>query len=331
MNLCNEEFLKRNKIDKNELRKNVDSKIYSFSEINPLAEIVYFQKREERKNISIANIVGYNYQFYSAPNDIIESLDNFFDSEGDGYHSRSVGILEYDRDYILDKLQDSFKMEPMVVADTGEGKYTISTNGLHRFTVLRLLYLSEVVQAKGDPRKLDELEKKYTIPVQLQGIEFEKFMDGGHQEKNKRAGTENVASIVGLGKAAELAQINLENYEKYLMQLRNYFISQVQEKIQGVKLNGSINNRLPGNANFSFQGVEGETLLLNLDAKGICASSGSACTSGSSNPSHVLSAIGLSPELAHNSLRVTFGEDNTKEDVDYLVENLCEIVQKFRS
>ncbi len=164
-----------------------------------------------------------------------------------------------------------------------------------------------------------------------QGIEFEKFMDGGHQEKNKRAGTENVASIVGLGKAAELAQINLENYEKYLMQLRNYFISQVQEKIQGVKLNGSINNRLPGNANFSFQGVEGETLLLNLDAKGICASSGSACTSGSSNPSHVLSAIGLSPELAHNSLRVTFGEDNTKEDVDYLVENLCEIVQKFRS
>ncbi len=174
MNLCNEEFLKRNKIDKNELTKNVDSKIYSFSEINPLAEIVYFQKREERKNISIANIVGYNYQFYSAPNDIIESLDNFFDSEGDGYHSRSVGILEYDRDYILDKLQDSFKMEPMVVADTGEGKYTISTNGLHRFTVLRLLYLSEVVQAKGDPRKLDELEKKYTIPVQLQGIEFEK-------------------------------------------------------------------------------------------------------------------------------------------------------------
>ncbi len=162
------------------------------------------------------------------------------------------------------------------------------------------------------------------------GIAFEKFMDGGHQEKNKRAGTENVAGIVGLGKACELAQIHLKDHMRQLKQLRDYFITQVEDKIEGAVLNGSKENRLPGNANFSFSGIDGEALLLNLDAKGICASAGSACTSGSSSPSHVLSSIGLSDELAHGSLRVTFGEDNTKEDVDYLIENLCEIITKLR-
>lgn len=162
------------------------------------------------------------------------------------------------------------------------------------------------------------------------GIAFEKFMDGGHQEKNKRAGTENVAGIVGLGKACELAQIHLKDHMQQLKQLRDYFIAQVEDKIEGAVLNGSKENRLPGNANFSFSGIDGEALLLNLDAKGICASAGSACTSGSSSPSHVLSSIGLSDELAHGSLRVTFGEDNTKEDVDYLIENLCEIIAKLR-
>lgn len=163
------------------------------------------------------------------------------------------------------------------------------------------------------------------------GIEFEKFMDGGHQEKNKRAGTENVAGIVGLGKACELAQNNLTAHMKHLEELRNYFISEVEKKIDGVKLNGAMEKRLPGNSNFSFSFVDGQSLLLNLDAKGICASSGSACTSGSSAPSHVLKAIGLSDELARESLRVTFGEDNTKEDVDYLVENLVEVVQRLRN
>lgn len=162
------------------------------------------------------------------------------------------------------------------------------------------------------------------------GIEFEKFMDGGHQEKNKRAGTENVAGIVGLGKACELAYVHLKEHMQHLKELRDYFIVQVEDKIEGAVLNGSKENRLPGNANFSFPGIDGEALLLNLDAKGICASAGSACTSGSSAPSHVLSSIGLSDELAHGSLRVTFGEDNTKEDVDYLVENLCEMIPRLR-
>ena len=163
------------------------------------------------------------------------------------------------------------------------------------------------------------------------GIPFYKFIEGGHQEKNKRAGTENIPGIVGLGKACELAQNNLENNIRHLKQIRDYYISKVKEKIPNVTLNGAKEPRLPGNANFSFENVEGEELLFNLDAKGICASSGSACSTGSPNPSHVLLAIGLNEKLANGALRTTFGEENTKEDIDYLVDNLENIVKKLRT
>ena len=163
-----------------------------------------------------------------------------------------------------------------------------------------------------------------------EGIEFETYMDGGHQEHSKRAGTENVAEIVGLGKACEMAKNNMEKHMKYLQNLRDYYISQVEEKIPDVKLNGSRKNRLPGNSNFSFKDIRGDELLLKLDEKGICASSGSACSTGSLEPSHVLTAIGLPQNLLDGTLRVTFGEDNTKEDVDYLVENLEQIIKKLR-
>lgn len=163
-----------------------------------------------------------------------------------------------------------------------------------------------------------------------EGINFNKLQDGGHQEKDKRAGTENVAGIVGLGKAIEIAYKNFDKYNEKLTTLRDYYISQVEAKIPKVKLNGDRIKRLPGNANISFKGIEGESLLLNLDLKGICASSGSACSTGSLNPSHVLMAIGLPHEIAHGSLRTTFGDENTKEDVDYLVDNLVEIVGKLR-
>lgn len=162
------------------------------------------------------------------------------------------------------------------------------------------------------------------------GIEFEKFIDGGHQENDKRAGTENVAEIVALGKACEIAKNNLENHMKYLQELRDYFIKQIEENVQDVKLNGDREKRLPGNTNFSFKGIKGETLLLKLDEIGICASTGSACSSGVEAPSHVLTAIGLSSELANSSLRVTFGEENTKEDASYLIKNLIEIVENLR-
>lgn len=163
-----------------------------------------------------------------------------------------------------------------------------------------------------------------------EGIGFEKLIEGGHQERNKRSGTENVAGIVGLGKACEIARINMNEHMRYLKEIRDYYITKVKENIPNVRLNGKLENRLPGNANFSFEGVDGEALLLNLDAKGICASSGSACSTGSPEPSHVLTAIGCTPNQAFSALRTTFGEENTKEDVDYLVENLKEIVERLR-
>ena len=161
-------------------------------------------------------------------------------------------------------------------------------------------------------------------------VKFDKIQDGGHQERNKRAGTENVAGIVGIGKAIELIYKNFDEYNNKLLNLRDYYIKQIEEKIQYVKLNGHRTKRLPGNANISFKFVNGEALLLNLDTKGICASTGSACTSGSLDPSHVLLAIGLPHDVAQGSLRITFGEDNTKEDVDFLVDTLVNVVEKLR-
>lgn len=161
-------------------------------------------------------------------------------------------------------------------------------------------------------------------------IKFEKFIDGGHQERNKRAGTENVANIVGLAKALEMAYDKLEEHTLKISQLRGYYENSVKESIPNIKINGDINDRLPGNSNISFIGVNGQDLLLNLDMMGICVSSGSACTSGSINASHVLMALGLDEDIARSSIRVSIGKYNTKEDIDYLVKNLIEIVDRQR-
>lgn len=163
-----------------------------------------------------------------------------------------------------------------------------------------------------------------------EGVKIQRFIDGGHQERNKRAGTENVPGIVGLGKAAELAKDNLDVHTKYLQELRDYYIEQVEKNIPDAKLNGSRSNRLPGNANFSFKGVDGNAILYDLDLKGICVSTGSACSSGDTSPSYVLTSIGLTEEWANGAIRATFGEDNTKEDIDYLVESLKQIIEKLR-
>ena len=162
------------------------------------------------------------------------------------------------------------------------------------------------------------------------GIEFEKFMNGGHQEKNKRAGTENLAGIVGLGKACELARTNLRYHIEYIKRLRDYYHLLVLNNINNVKINGSMESRLPGNSNISFLGVDSTALLLELDKKGICCSAGSACNSGEAVPSHVLTAIGLDSEISKSALRVTFGDNNSKEEVEYLVENIKKSVQKLR-
>ena len=155
-----------------------------------------------------------------------------------------------------------------------------------------------------------------------EGINFERIQDGGHQERNKRSGTENVAEIVGLGKAIELIYQEFEEYNKHLRTLRDRYIKQIEETIPNAILNGDRENRLPGNANFSFKGVDAGELLLKLDEVGICASAGSACSTGEAVPSHVLTSIGLGKELAGSTLRVSFGYENTIEDVDFLVNQI---------
>ena len=158
------------------------------------------------------------------------------------------------------------------------------------------------------------------------GIEFERFIDGGHQEKNKRAGTENVPEIVALGKAAEIAEKNLEQYQNKLRNLRDYCLEKLKEIVPNIHINGTMDKRLPGNINVSFENIDSSELLFKLDEYGICASGGSACSSGDNNPSHVLTAIGVPSELAKGAIRFTFGDFNTKEDVDYLIAAIAHLI-----
>ena len=161
------------------------------------------------------------------------------------------------------------------------------------------------------------------------GVFIANLVDGGAQERGRRAGTENVVNIAAFGKAMELASANIEKRAEYVEKLRNRFIDGVL-KIERSRLNGDLKKRLPGNANVCFEGIEGESLLLMLDICGICASSGSACTSGSLDPSHVLLALGLKHEVAHGSLRISINENNTQEDIDYILEKLPPIIERLR-
>lgn len=163
------------------------------------------------------------------------------------------------------------------------------------------------------------------------GLKLRSFVHGGAQERKRRAGTENVTGIVGLGKAVEIAFSTMDERIKKETELRDYAIDRILSEIPYCRLNGDRKKRLPNNINISFQFVEGESLLIMLDMAGVCASSGSACTSGSLDPSHVLLAIGLPHEIAHGSLRMTLGEETTKEDMDYVVDKLKEIVDRLRT
>ncbi len=160
-----------------------------------------------------------------------------------------------------------------------------------------------------------------------EGLEIERFLDGGHQEKNRRSGTENVAEIVGLGKACNIAQYDMSSYINKLKYFRDYFINQIRQKFPNCHINGSLEQRLPGNCNLCFENINSSELLLKLDAVGICASGGSACSSGDTAPSHVLSAIGVPNYLARGALRITFGDFNTFEDVEFLIKSLEEILK----
>lgn len=209
-----------------------------------------------------------------------------------------------------------------------------------------ILFHTDAVQAYGHiPIHVDELSidmlsasgHKFNGPKGVgilylrNGIKLGSFVHGGAQERNRRAGTHNVPGIVGFGKATELAVKNMEKSSAYETELRNYLIDRVLKEIPYTRLNGHRTKRLSNNVNFSFQFIEGESLLIMLDQRGICASSGSACTSGSLDPSHVLLAIGLPHEIAHGSLRLTLAEDITKEDIDYVIDSIKEVVERLRS
>lgn len=163
------------------------------------------------------------------------------------------------------------------------------------------------------------------------GVKIRSFVHGGAQERKRRAGTENVPGIVGYGKAAEEAVSTMKERTAKEIELRDYLIDRILKEVPYTRLNGHRTGRLPNNANFSFQFIEGESLLIMLDMEGICGSSGSACTSGSLDPSHVLLAIGLPHEIAHGSLRLTLSAETTKEDIDYTIEKIKMIVEKLRS
>lgn len=162
------------------------------------------------------------------------------------------------------------------------------------------------------------------------GSRVEKLIRGGGQENNRRAGTHNVPGIVGLGKAAELARLRMSEEAAKTARLRDMLIEGIESRIRDVKLNGDRVKRLPNNVNFSFEGIEGESMILLMDMNGICVSSGSACTSGSLDPSHVLMALGLKHEQAHGSLRMTLGKDNTEADIEKVLDTLPGIVQRLR-
>ena len=163
------------------------------------------------------------------------------------------------------------------------------------------------------------------------GVKIRSFVHGGAQERSRRAGTENIPGIVGLAAAVKKNFANMEERTRKETELRDYLIERIEKEIPYCRLNGHRTDRLPNNVNFSFQFIEGESLLIMLDMKGICASSGSACTSGSLDPSHVLLAIGLPHEIAHGSLRMTLSEENTKEEVDFVADELKGIVERLRS
>ena len=209
-----------------------------------------------------------------------------------------------------------------------------------------ILFHTDAVQAFGQiPIHVDEMNidmlsasgHKFNGPKGIgflyikKGLKLKSFIHGGQQERGRRAGTENVPGIVGIAKACEIAMTEMEERMKKETELRDYLIERILKEIPYTRLNGHSRKRLPNNVNISFQFVEGESILIMLDMAGICASSGSACTSGSVDPSHVLLAIGLPHEIAHGSLRLTLGYENTKEEMDTVVDNLKRIITNLRN
>lgn len=321
---------------------------------NCLPEEIYFTSGgTESDNTAIRGIA---YAYKNKGNHIITSkiehpavLDTLHKLEKEGFEVTYVGV---DSEGIinLDELRSAIKPtttlitviyannEIGVIEPIDEIGKIAKENGI--------IFHTDAVQAVGSIRidvqksNIDSLSvsahkfhgpKGVGVLYVKKSVRFNKFIEGGHQERNKRAGTENVAGIVGLGKALELAYIDFDEKSAKIKALRDHFKTEILTKIPYTRLNGSVEHRLVGNCNISFKFIEGEGILLNLDNLGICASSGSACTSGSLDPSHVLLAIGLDHATAHGSVRISISKYNTLEEIDYVINALIEIVARLRS
>ena len=317
--------------------------------INCAPEEIYFTScGSESDNTALKGIA---YKYRNKGNHIITSkiehpaiLNTCKNLESKGYE---ITYLNVDKNGIIDMNQLLNSIKPTTIL------ISIMTANNEIGTIEPIKQISEIAHKKNIIFHTDSVQAIGNIKIDVQrqgidmlslsghkiyapkgigvlyvkkGIDFERFIDGGHQEKNKRAGTENVAEIVGLGKACELAERNLEYHQQKIKSLRDYCVQQIETKIPNIHINGGTQNRLPGNINISFEQMESEELLYRLDEVGICASGGSACSSGETAPSHVLTAIGVPAQLAKRAVRFSFGDFNTKNDVDYLVSNLERIL-----
>lgn len=341
------------KLGRNAKKAVEDSREKIAKVINARPEEIYFTAGGSESDNTI--IRGIAYEYKNKGNHIITSkiehpavLETCRQLEKEGFE---ITYLDVDENGIvkLEELKNSIRKDTILITVMFANNEIGTIQPIKEIGEIakenKIYFHTDAVQAVGI-EKIDVVEMnidalsmsghKFYGPKGIgalyvrKGIKFQKLINGGHQEKNKRAGTENVPAIVGMGKAIEMAYENLDEHRKKIRDLRDYYISEVEKRIPYIKINGDLEKRLPGNANISFRFIEGEGMLLNLDLKGICASSGSACTSGSLDPSHVLLAIGLPHEIAHGSLRVSIGKDNTKEEVDYLLDNLEQIVKRLR-
>ena len=321
--------------------------------INAEPEEIYFTAGGSESDNTILRGIAYSYK--EKGNHIITSkiehpaiLETCKQLEKEGFEISYIGV---DKNGIinLEELENSIKENTILISIMFANNEIGTIQPVEKIGKIasshNIIFHTDAVQAVGSVKidvkqmniaSLSMSAHKFYGPKGIgalyvkKGISFKNLINGGHQEKNKRAGTENVPAIVGMGKAIELAYEHLEEHTDKIKNLRDYYINELQKRIPGVTVNGDMEKRLPGNANISFKNVDGEAMLLNLDLKGICASAGSACSSGSLEPSHVLLAIGVSTDLAHSSLRASIGKYNTKEEVDYLIDSLVEIVKTCR-
>lgn len=268
------------------------------------------------------------------------------------YRGARITYLDVDENGIvkLDELEKAITEETILISIMFANNEIGSIQPVREIGMIarehQILFHTDAVQAFGqlpidvDALNIDMLSSsahKINGPKGIgflyirKGVKIRSFIHGGAQERKRRAGTENVPGIVGYGEAARLAEESREERTARERELRDYMIERILKEVPYCRLNGDQKRRLPNNVNISFEFIEGESLLLMLDGYGICASSGSACTSGSLDPSHVLLAIGLPHEIAHGSLRLTLGKETTKEEIDYTVDKIKEVVSQLRS